>query len=209
MLFRSLGKTFDAMADAAGLSDLGLLRGQLVARTAHPLESPEFGKLLQDEIAPALFAALRRSRKWRFERKGFALIGDGLADSYGAMQWHQARAVRHAIPANFHQWRKQVKYHGNQLTLLKPAAPHMIAASLKAAARLAEALGDHHDLDALRSALFDVRSHPDEQAALLAAIGSRKASLEAAAFRLGNEIGAERPRDLLRRIRGYWRDWRG
>ncbi len=203
-----LGVSFDAMVKAARLSGLHTLRAHLVGGLGRPLESAALRELLREEIAPGLFAALRRVRKWRLQTRGFTAIGAGLLRTYGAMRRDQAETLRYPDPAKFHQWRKQVKYHANQLAFLRPAALDVIKGSLTAAQKLADILGEHHDLEVLRSALLNDRCVAVERAALLATIAARSARLQAEAFRLGDELTAESPGDFRRRIRQHWRKWR-
>jgi len=202
-----LAQTLAAMIKAAHLTGSKALREQLLASNWRPPEPRDLRKLLQDEIAPGLFAALRRVKKWRFDQNGFASIGEGLAHVYAGMQREQTISAQQPSAANFHQWRKEVKYHANQLALLKPAAPDLVKGARKAADRLGELLGEHHDLDVLRAALLEIRSDDEQRAKLLGAIGERSAHLEVEAFRIGDELIAQSPRDFRRRVRSHWQAW--
>lgn len=163
--------------------------------------------LLEGEIADGLRAARRRIGRWRFTRKGFGLIAGGLRHIYAQMRASEAAAAGHPTAINFHEWRKQTKYHASQLALLRPVAPEIIEGYRKIADKLAETLGDHHDLDVLRAAAAAVKDDSTARP-LFKAIEQRDRRLGSKAFRLGDELAAERPDDFLRRIEANWKSWR-
>jgi hypothetical protein len=102
-----------------------------------------------------------------------------------------------------------VKYHAAQLDLLAAAAPEFFAARRQLTDRLARLLGEHHDLDRLRAALAaSDAAGEDQRNRLLAAIDARAAELQAAAFPLGDELGADDPKEFELRLAAHWRAWR-
>lgn len=199
-----LGETYDAVVAGARLGKAPSLRRQVVTVRTGEAQSASHRPLLEGEIAAGLIAARHRARNWRFEGKGFALIAGGLKRTYEKMRGSEARAADHPTATNFHDWRKQAKYHANQLALLRPVAPEIFKGYRQVADKLADTLGRHHDLDMLIEALTGL-SHDD--GALIEAIGKRQHHLEAKAFRLGHELTAERPTDFLRRIETGWKEW--
>lgn len=202
-----LGDTFDSVAGKASTGQNGSLRERLVTMKGQGPGRSSRRRLLEGEISAALFAARRRARCWDFDAKGFELIGDGLKRSYQQMRECEARAAEHPSASTFHEWRKQVKYHANQLALLKSVAPDIFKGYRDVADKLAETLGEHHDLDMLQAALDEVAPEGVETS-IIGAIDRRRARLEAKAFRLGHELTVERPADFLRRIETGWHDWR-
>jgi hypothetical protein len=200
-----LAETFDKLARAAEVES-----ARLRAQLAHSQPRADRRELLRGEIAAGLRAARERVDHWRFEGHGFALIGPGLKRIYRDMRRDEAAARAEPTPARFHEWRKQTKYHANQLALLRAAAPKIFKGYRRLADELADRLGEHHDLDALALAM---RRSPDgpgrKKRRVLAAMRRRNAKLEAEAFRLGDELAAERPREFLRRIETSWESWRG
>jgi len=202
-----LSDTFDMVVGEAKLGKDGLLRERLVSVRGQGPGHPSRRRLLEGEISAALVAARRRARCWDLDEKGFRLIGYGLKRSYQRMRTCEARAAEHPAGTTFHEWRKQVKYHANQLALLKSVAPDIFKGYRDVADKLAETLGEHHDLDMLRAALEEAAPEQVETA-IIDAIGQRRARLEAKAFRLGHELTMERPVDFLRRIETGWHDWR-
>jgi CHAD domain-containing protein len=199
-----LGETYDSIVAAAGLDPPASVRERVVASKSRSSGKAGRGPLLEGEIAASLVVARRRARRWRFEGKGFVLIADGLKRTYEKMRASEARAAERPTAQNFHDWRKQVKYHANQLALLSSVAPEIFRGYRNVADKLAETLGQHHDLDMLLEALVHLQLAEHR---LVEAIGKRRARLEAKAFRLGHELTAERPTDFLRRIEAGWKEW--
>jgi hypothetical protein len=76
--------------------------------------------------------------------------------------------------------------------------------------KLADHLGDDHDLAVLRS---KVKAHVDAFAgkdhdALIAVLDRRRKQLQDKAFKLGARIFEEKPRRFVKRIGQYWQLWR-
>lgn len=202
-----LAETFDGLAEEAGLASAAELRLELL-----PAQAPSTGSrqaMLTGEIRRGLVAARRRVKDWRFDAHGFALIGRGLERVYRDMRDGEALARHEPTALHFHEWRKQTKYHANQLAMLRAVSPPVFKGYRKLGDRLAATLGDHHDLDVLAGALGRLESVSESQRqALDQAIAARDAALAQKAFRLGDELGAERPADFLRRVHAGWKAWR-
>jgi CHAD domain-containing protein len=77
--------------------------------------------------------------------------------------------------------------------------------------RMSDLLGDDHDLAVLRQMLTRAARPADEgeREALLALIDRRRAELEQEVLVLGQRFFQDRPRELARRLKGYWKTWRG
>ncbi|MEI9900958.1 MAG: CHAD domain-containing protein [Hyphomicrobium sp.] len=138
---------------------------------------------------------------------GFAIVGDGLEDSYREAR----RALHHAYdePSDeaFHGWRKGAQRHWRQMTLLSRAWPGYLDVRASEARELSQILGDDHDL-----AILVAFAHSDAAVALS---GEVAAVIETAARRRQQELRAEaRPRGerlfadgakcLRRNIARYW-----
>ena len=203
-----LGKTFDGFAEKAQLAQSAELRHPLLSSIGEGMSSAERRALLQGEIAAGLVAARRRVKRWQFKRSGFGLIGPGLKRVYKAMQAAEAVAAEHPNAVHFHEWRKQAKYHADQLAVIEAVAPEIFEGYRAIATRLGDTLGKHHDLDVMAAALLRLDLSHDRRATLQRAIASRSAKLEAKAFRLGLELSAERPDDFVRRVETGWMNWR-
>jgi CHAD domain-containing protein len=151
-----------------------------------------------------------RARDWRISSKGWSIIGAGVKKAYGAGR--QALDAVRSSPSDtsFHEWRKQAKYLRYQLALLRALRPHRIEALAKKLHRLADCLGDDHDLSVLAKKLSANRDmFPDDEKCqqLRRRIDERRAALQHEAVRLGSRIYHKSPRKFRTRLHRYWRDW--
>jgi CHAD domain-containing protein len=110
-----------------------------------------------------------------------------------------------------HEWRKQAKYLRYQLEMLRPLWPERLGELADEADRMGELLGDDHDLAVLRQMLTDAPERfgdEGDREVLLALIDRRRAELQEEATLLGRRFFQDRPRDFVRRLKGYWKTWR-
>jgi len=137
-------------------------------------------------------------------------IGAGLEHVYSRGRRALAAARKAPAPDAFHEWRKQVKYLRYQLEALEPLWPGMIGELADQAHRLADYLGDEHDLSVLReTALTEASAFRDEAAlgALIALIDRCQSQLREKSLLLGARLYDEKPRAFADRFGRYWRDW--
>jgi CHAD domain-containing protein len=142
-------------------------------------------------------------------RDSWKAIGPGLDRSYRRGRRRMRKAREKGGEEAWHEWRKSAKDLWYAHLLLAGAWPGLLEAVAAEAHRLSEVLGDHHDLALLRADLHGRRLGEEETQALEAAIDGRESVLAGAALDLGARLYAERPRDFSRRLRRYWRAWRG
>jgi CHAD domain-containing protein len=139
--------------------------------------------------------------------EGFEALSEGLAKTY-----HQGRSAlksfrRKGTIELSHEWRKAVKYGWHQIELLEDIAPAVLAPSGEAFHRLADALGDAHNLAVL---VDTVEGAPgrfgggDAVASVAALANASRADLEERAIRLGLRLYAESPAAYTRRLEHYW-----
>lgn len=150
-----------------------------------------------------------RIERWQLEEDPWKAVGGAFTRIY--RRGRVALRATEADPTedNFHEWRKRAKDLRYGLELLSGAWSGPLRATAVEADRLTELIGDHHDLAVLREDLHQRRLGEEETRRLEAAIVARQEELAAAAFDLGRRLYAERPKDLSRRLRRYWRAWRG
>jgi CHAD domain-containing protein len=125
-----------------------------------------------------------------------------------AVRRSRARPDDHAL----HEWRKQAKYLRHVLQVLTPLRPAKLSRHEKLARRLVDRLGDGHDLALLRQSALASMGPGAAGASggpLLAAIDRRRRDLRKEAFALAEQVYAESPRELDRRLRRYWHRWSG
>lgn len=178
------------------------LRAKLAERAGHDASPVDKGRLLE-EFAGRMSALAATVAGWRLEKRGFAALEVGLTETYGQMGKSMRRARVVPSDANFHEWRKMVKYHWHHISLMHYAAPDVLAASRRAANTLGEALGDHHNLAVLID-VVKVGELQDDARAVLAAARERQRVLATRAYDLGLQLTAESPQALARRFERYW-----
>lgn len=151
-----------------------------------------------------------RGERWALKGDDWQVIGGGLERIYrGGKQAMKAAADARA-DEDLHEWRKQVKYLWHQLQILEPAWPGPLAKLADQAHKLADHLGDDHDLAVLRSKViaqihaFEGRDYD----ALIAVLDRRRKQLQDRAFKLGARVFEEPPERFVRRIARNWQLWR-
>jgi CHAD domain-containing protein len=163
-------------------------------------------------VAETVSQARERVKGWTDVPDRWSSVGAGLQDTC-----RQARAAfRDAAAdpgvAELHEWRKQVKYLRYQLEVLRPLWPERMEELAAEADRMGGLLGDDHDLAVLRQMLTGdppPAADEGEREALLALLDRRRAELGQEVLLLGERFFQDRPRELARRLMGYWKTWRG
>jgi CHAD domain-containing protein len=226
--FRDAGRPLSDVRDAAVLvQTLDRLAEWFAGRARQECISParEFLLGLKGEVAhrvldegnvlAKLVETLEESRR---EMKRWEVAGDDWDALEVGVRWIYKRgsgAFHEAMEAptdeGLHEWRKRVKDLWYALDILQPVRPEYTRRRAEEAHKLADLLGDDHDLAVLReslSAAWDGADHPASPEVLLPLIEARRAELRRDAFALGPVIYGERPRVFVARIGAYWRAWR-
>jgi CHAD domain-containing protein len=167
------------------------------------------GKSGLKPVRRALRSALRRSKDWRSVR-GWSALGAGLLRVYTSGREAFAAAQKEPTVDHLHEWRKQAKYLWHQLEILEPLAPSRMKPMGDRAHQLSDHLGVDHDLAMLEMRLGAEGALVPSPAllGLLARIHGRRRRLQTKARILGGGVYSERPQEFVRRIEGYWRNWR-
>jgi CHAD domain-containing protein len=139
---------------------------------------------------------------------GWALLAGGRERGYrrGRRRLGAVRADRGDEVV--HEWRKRVKDLAYQLRLLRESWPPIVGGLAGQAARLAELLGDHHDLTVLAGELGSTPDRGREAASVLELAERRQGELLDEAIPLGAALYADKPTAFERRMHAYWRAWR-
>jgi CHAD domain-containing protein len=216
-----LGRARDADALLDALSAINdRFAGQIPAATTLAVEErlreeryAARTALLDEEIprhvADALRGSLERVDRWRFRGAGWSRLSVGLGREYARGRRAMRRAAKAQTAERMHDWRKRSKDLWYQLRLLEPLAPGMIHGQAKDAHRLADVLGDLHDLAVLEAALPRLSDGVvADTDALIALVRHRREQLAAEALSIGERVYAESTKRFVRRLRSYWRAWR-
>jgi CHAD domain-containing protein len=148
---------------------------------------------------------------WPTDRIDASTIERGLTATYRAGRAagrHCARAG--AVDTDFHEWRKLAKAHWYQLTLLRDCAGGLLGSEIKAASKLADLLGKHHDLAVLRQELASRPESLGETIDIAFVDGAAlrlQHEIEREALELGARVFAERPKALRARFVAYVESW--
>lgn len=162
------------------------------------------------EIVSDLEAAQARIQAWGIDDEWVALQG-GLHRVYKRGYKDFFQACEQPTSENLHEWRKRVKYLWYHLRILSPVWPKPLKALKKQAKKLADLLGDDHDLAVLRTFIMDApeafAEENDQLGVLLALIQQRQIELQTQARFLGQRIYAEKPKAFVKRMGNYWQTW--
>jgi len=164
-----------------------------------------------EEVRARLQKAAERVADWNLKAEEFDGIEGGLVATYRGARKTMAAAYDDPSAENFHEWRKQAKYHGYHMRLLRELWKPVIRSLRKEVDELSDLLGDDHNLAVLYKTLL---ASPDrfggqrDLQALLGLIDRRSAELRVEAKTLGARILAEKPKAFGRRFRVYWEVWR-
>ena len=176
-------------------------RDLAVASTRDGAGSTDLGEAMR-----LIEAGRARVVSWPLERESWKLVGPGIERAYRRGRKRMRRTVAEPSAANVHEWRKRVKDLWYQLRILEVATPKKLRDRVEVADRLADVLGDHHDLAVLRDDLL-LRELPTvSRAPLVAAIEQRQRELEEEAFDLGDRLYVEKPKRFRKMMRRAWRD---
>jgi CHAD domain-containing protein len=142
---------------------------------------------------------------WQLTQGGWSALEPGLLRSYGRGRSAFALARREPSLEALHTWRKRVKdlwYHDR---LLAPVCGPAIRGQAKDAHRLADLLGDDHDLGVLRQTLIhDYAGVAVDLDAVVGLIDHRRGELQTEAIHIGGRVYAEKPKAFGRRMRRSW-----
>lgn len=174
------------------------------------------------EIVPRVVANLERARgryeSWPTDpesrsvygmslRHDYSAVGPGVRATHARGRREMVAAYQTAAPEAFHRWRKRVKYLKHQFEILTPLWPELMIGMTLTLNRIADLLGQDHDLAELLNLLADrpdLCPNPIERSLLSALAAQRRTDLQTASRILGRRIYAESPAALEARLGAYW-----
>ena len=154
---------------------------------------------VKDSVA-CLVAAAARMRQWQFEQPHTASLYKGLQRIY--KQGRAAFTTACADPTNerLHEWRKQVKYLGQSMEVWKAHDATGVKRLVKRADKLADLLGDDHDLAVFAERLEQLDSPHPIRPAITRDIAGRRIHLRKKALKKGHRFFKAKPRAFVREI---------
>ena len=167
-----------------------------------------------DEVLVGLHAARDRFAAWPARTAladDYASIAGGLRRVYRRGRNRMADAYEEETAHAFHVWRKRVRYLRFQMRMLQGMWPEVQRSIVTDLAFLAEALGAEHDLAELHRLLDEepeMLPYENPRHVLQGLLLSNRIRLQRAAHPVGARLYAERPKDFVTRLGGYWEVWR-
>jgi CHAD domain-containing protein len=160
---------------------------------------------LRLRIAEALADAEASVNRWPLDDLKFSDIAKQLAASY--------RALRHAVPDRWseaspdalHELRKLVVIHRYQMQMVQPLWQRFTKMWIAEAQRLRERLGQHQDLEVLRTLTEPQHPLSHWRTQLESAIAKRKYRHVAAAKRVATRLFVDKPGAFRRRLNVMWK----
>ncbi len=156
-----------------------------------------------------LVEGCRHAEHWTVNEEAFDAIRGGLKKVYKRGRKALKNAQQNPSPERYHDWRKRVKHHRYHMRLLRSLWPAMMNRRRQELHDLSNLLGEAHDLFVLSEYLRNDISADNSEAveAFVGLADQRRRTLERAAELLGENIYAEKPKHLVRRLKVYWRTW--
>lgn len=178
------------------------LVGELGSRPAGvhlaPLHAHELPVRRLSEIKSELKRSITRARAWQADVEGWDCIASGLRATYRRARRALRCAREDRATEDLHEWRKQTKYLWHQLQILTPLAAGPVGELADQFHRLADYLGDEHDLAILRGRI--------DAAALAAHIDRRREELQVKALTLGERLYSDKSKEFVHRMLKVLRD---
>jgi CHAD domain-containing protein len=224
---RDLGRKLSEFRDAAAILETfdslrERFRGELGRVTLRPVRA----RLVKDKVehaqradienvlarcAASLRGTARRLRSWPVIHDGFNAISPGFEKIFRRGRKAMTSARKSESDADFHEWRKAVKYHWYHIRLLERSWTDVLQAYEKSLKDLETWLGDDHNLVVLRDRIRAnpaAYGSPRTTATALDLIARYQKELRANALSLGERIYAEKPVHFRHHMHGVWDAWR-
>jgi CHAD domain-containing protein len=163
------------------------------------------------KVARAMEEARDDVKRWKVAGDDWEALEGGLKWVYGRGYRAFHEASESATDENLHEWRKRVKDLWYVMDILKPIRPGFTEVRGEEAHKLADDLGDDHDLAVLRQVLTDPEDNLGVHSAgcvIVPLIDRRRAELQQGAFTRGRGLYGGRPKLFVARLGAYWRAWR-
>lgn len=203
---KDLGEHFGDVASCMSTDSLenDLHSRRLLARRALSASSSALSQLRADLRKVGI-----ESRHWDLRVDGWKLLRSGLKKIYRDGRKAFRKAGDAPTDERLHEWRKQVKHLWYALQIITPLRPGRLGELADQAHKLADYLGDDHDLAILRKQFREPLNDEDEASleVLDALLTRRRGDFRDRAFAVGERLFAMRPRAFLRGLKRDWQRW--
>lgn len=186
------------------------IRAELVRRRERITEDSTALEEKIDVFGARMREGRQRTDSWELDETGFDAVAGGLLKTYDRARRAMRDAYDDDTPESFHEWRKRVKYHWYHTRLLLSSWSPVLKGRRSEAKRLADLLGNDHDLAVLRQKLVEQPEgfgEVEHVTAFVGLIGRRQAELRVAAQPVGRRLFAEKAKRFGKRFEEYWDAW--
>jgi CHAD domain-containing protein len=153
----------------------------------------------------------RRLRRLSLTGGGWSILRAGLKKTYTDGLTAFDRATSAPTDANLHEWRKRVKDLYHQLQFLRGVWPELLDAVADRAHKLADTLGDDHDLAVLTGVLegeLQADGPLPVAGRLVPLIRQWRGNLQGQVRDLGTAVYRDAPGVFVARLKRPWKAWR-
>ena len=162
------------------------------------------------KVARVMEQARSDVKRWEVAGDDWDALEGGLKQIYRRGRRAFRETSEAPTDASLHEWRKRVKDLWYVMDILKPIRPGYTEGRGEEARRLADHLGDDHDLAVLGQVLSGSEDMPCDCASvkvILPLIDRRRADLQRNAFVLGQRIYSEPTKVFVTRLEAFWKAW--
>jgi CHAD domain-containing protein len=208
VLLDTLADLREYFGDAAHGIAMNPLQRELQAQRAQTRRSLGASGAHFAKTRRALSTVSKDIKQARVRGQGWDVLGPALRRIYRRSRNALDDVCSARSDENLHEWRKRVKQLWHALQILEPLRPAPVAELIDQAHRLADLLGDDHDLAVLtQRATAGERAEREDVQALLALILLRRQALQERALTLGERLFSEKSKHFEARLHEYWDRW--
>ncbi len=184
-----------------------LLEGELGRQRNLVMGGPAVLTQMLKEIAGKIKIARDRIYDFPIKHNDFRAFEGGLFRMYRQGKQYLSDVRKNPSPNQLHDLRKRLKYFWYQIEILQPIFPGPMKAYAGTLEKIAENLGDYHDLQVLQEFLSELTIIPDPQVkeTLQEACLARKSMLLYNIWTMAEMAYSEKPEAIISRLSGYWK----
>lgn len=210
----ALVESFDALMDnrkdEVDASFFSSIRRELNKQRKKAASDQDLPQRLR-EFAGEMRQARDRIDQWPAGPEGFDGLEDGLKRVYRSCRKLMCCAAEDPADENFHEWRKQEKYHRYHMDMLERVWPEMMSVIQGQTKALSDLLGHHHDLAVLRNTLLaepEAYGKHEKVEVFIPILDARSRELQDEALLLGSRLFSETPGAFTKRMKAWFEAWR-
>jgi CHAD domain-containing protein len=207
VLLETIDSLSERFADELPARVTAVLRARLEDERKHAEAAAQHDEAGTAAVVDELERGLTRTPAWTFDNDDFDALSPGLRRIYRRGRKRMRAARKDPSAENLHEWRKRVKDLWHATQIVRAAQPKRLKRVSRRAHKLADLLGDGHDLSMLRDY---VETHPQcfenetSKRALVAVIDRRSNRLRDKALKRGRRLYKRPPKRFVRAIERGW-----